>query len=202
MLSINPNERTERENYKLMTGAIIPRPIAFVTTKSSEGIVNAAPFSYFNIVSANPPLISISVQRKDGQPKDTARNIYAIKQLVVHLTSEQNVDMVNETAASLAYNDSELARTNLTEVASEVIDVPGILEAPFRMECTLEKAVTLDEYPTFDLFIVKVERFHIEEAYYDMEKGYVDEHGLQAVSRLAGNHYAKLGDIFTRARPK
>lgn len=202
MLSINPSEHTERENYKLMTGAIIPRPIAFVTTKSPEGVVNAAPFSYFNIVSANPPLISISVQRKDGQPKDTARNIYATKELVVHLTSEQNVSMVNETAVSLAYNDSELARTNLTVVASDVISVPGVIEAPFRMECTLEKAVTLEAYPTFDLFIAKVERFHIDEAYYDSEKGYVDEHGLQAVSRLAGNHYAKLGDIFTLARPK
>lgn len=202
MPTINPSEQTERENYKLMTGAIVPRPIAFVTTKSPQGVVNAAPFSYFNIVSSNPPLISISVQRKNGEQKDTARNIYATHEFVVHLTSEENVDMVNETAASLAYNDSELARTTFTLVESAAIAVPAIAEAAFRMECTLEQAVTLPDYPNFDLFIGKVERFHIDDAYYDVENGHVDEQGLQAVSRLAGNHYAKLGELFTLARPK
>lgn len=81
MLSIDPSAQTERENYKFLTGSIIPRPIAFVTTQSSNGIVNAAPFSYFNIVSANPPMISISVQRKSGEMKDTARNIMEKKSL-------------------------------------------------------------------------------------------------------------------------
>ncbi len=202
MKSIDPALQLERENYKIMTGAIIPRPVAFVTTKSKEGIVNAAPFSYFNIVSANPPLISVSVQRKSGELKDTARNILATNEFVVHLTNEQNVDNINQTAAALPYNESELDRTSFTLTASEVIDVPAINESPFRMECTLQKHVTLDDYNSFDLFIGKVERFHIAEESYSEYNGHVDEGALQAVSRLAGNHYAKLGDIFTLERPK
>ncbi len=75
MLSIDPASLSERENYKFLIGSIIPRPIAFVTTLSKDGILNGAPFSYFNIVSSNPPMISLSIQRREGQPKDTARNI-------------------------------------------------------------------------------------------------------------------------------
>ncbi|CAM5210594.1 Flavin reductase (DIM6/NTAB) family NADH-FMN oxidoreductase RutF OS=Ureibacillus acetophenoni OX=614649 GN=SAMN05877842_11242 PE=3 SV=1 [Ureibacillus acetophenoni] len=76
MITINPKDNGERDNYKLLIGTIIPRPIAFVTTKSDEGVINGAPFSYFNIVSSNPPMISVSISRKNGQLKDTARNIY------------------------------------------------------------------------------------------------------------------------------
>lgn len=202
MKSIDPKQQQERDNYKLMTGAIIPRPVAFVTTQSKEGVVNAAPFSYFNIVSANPPLISVSVQRKDGELKDTSRNILQSEQFVVHLTNEQNVSNVNETAAGLAYNESEIDKTSFTLTASEVIDVPAVNEAPFRMECTLEKHVTLDAYNSFDLFIGKVERFHIAEESYSEDNGHIDEASLRAVSRLAGNHYATLGDVFTLERPK
>lgn len=74
MLSINPNEQSEKENYKLLTGSIIPRPVAFVTSVTKDGVLNGAPYSYFNIVAANPPLISVSVQRKAGERKDTSRN--------------------------------------------------------------------------------------------------------------------------------
>lgn len=75
MLSIDPAANTERENYKFLIGSIIPRPIAFVTTISKGGILNGAPFSYFNIVTANPPMISLAIQRPEGRQKDTARNI-------------------------------------------------------------------------------------------------------------------------------
>ena len=75
MLSIDPDKITERENYKFLIGSIIPRPIAFVTTLSEDGVINGAPFSYFNIVSSNPPMISLSIQRSEGRQKDTARNI-------------------------------------------------------------------------------------------------------------------------------
>ncbi len=79
MLSIDPTSISERENYKFLIGSIIPRPIAFVTTLSEEGVLNGAPFSYFNIVSSNPPMISLSIQRTEGRQKDTARNITSLK---------------------------------------------------------------------------------------------------------------------------
>lgn len=202
MYSIDPKEQQERDNYKLMTGAIIPRPVAFVTTKSTEGVVNAAPFSYFNIVSANPPLISVSIQRKNGVQKDSAKNIADTKQFAVHVTTEHIVEDVNQTAAPLAHNDSEMRLTDFTLVESDVIDVPGVAQAKFWMECTLEQHITNEQYPTFDLMIGKVERFHIDETYYDVDNGHVDATGLQAISRLAGNDYAKVGEQFTLERPK
>src|SRR5690606_34069897 len=101
MLSINPKEISERENDTLLTGMIIPRPIAFVTTMSTEGVVNGAPFSYFNIVSANQPMLSISVQRKDGKMKDTARNIYNTQEFVGHVADHENIEKFNLASANL-----------------------------------------------------------------------------------------------------
>lgn len=204
MIAIQPKNNSERENYKLLTGTIIPRPIAFVTTISEEGVVNGAPFSYFNIVSANPPLVSVAIQRPNGNLKDTARNIYNNGEFVVHIVDQNNVKQVNETAASLPYNESELEIANLTQVTSDMINVPGIKEAKVRFECKLVQALPLinEENPGSDLFIGEVVLFHIDESIFDQDKGYIDERSLDAVSRLAGQNYATLGEIFSIERPK
>ncbi|MFB3165086.1 flavin reductase family protein [Neobacillus sp. 179-J 1A1 HS] len=202
MLSIDPSKNTERENYKFLIGSIVPRPIAFVTTLSDEGIVNGAPFSYFNIVSSNPPMISLAIQRSAGRQKDTARNIIGLKEFVVHVVDEDNVEEINKTAASLPPNESEIELANLTLVESVKISVPGVKEAKIRMECILEQSLELggQDSPGVDLIIGKVIQFHIEEEIY--EKGRIDPIGLGAVSRLAGTNYAKIGEIFSIERPK
>ncbi|RAS75271.1 flavin reductase family protein [Priestia endophytica] len=202
MLSIEPGSMSERENYKFLIGSIIPRPIAFVTTTSKDGILNGAPFSYFNIVSSNPPMISLSIQRSEGKQKDTARNIIESKQFVVHIVDEQNVEKINKTAASLAPNQSEIELANLTPVESVKISVPGVKEAKIRMECSLEHSLELggSDSPGSDLIIGKVVQFHIEQDIY--KNGRIDPSGLAAVSRLAGDNYAKIGEIFEVKRPK
>lgn len=111
MISIDPNTQSERDTYKLLIGSVVPRPVAFVTTLSADGVLNAAPFSYFSIVSSNPPLLSVSVQRKNGAPKDTARNAMQSGELVIHIVDEDTVAAVNETAANLPPDESELDRT-------------------------------------------------------------------------------------------
>lgn len=201
MFSINPENQTERENYKLLIGSIVPRPIAFVTSEASDGTLNGAPFSYFNIVSSNPPMISISVQRKNGQMKDTARNICEKQEFVVHIVDEDNVGKINETAATLAANESEVERAKLTPVPSEIVQTPSIKEAKVRYECILEKVVELgnDEVST-DLIIGRIVKIHIDSSVYD--DGKIKYRTLNAVSRLAGNDYAKIGEIFTIERPK
>lgn len=203
MKSINPKDNGERDNYKLLIGTIIPRPIAFVTTKSDEGVINGAPFSYFNIVSSNPPLISISISRKNGQLKDTARNIYQSGEFVVHIVDQENVKQINETAASLPPNESELEIANFTQVRSDLINVPGILESKVRFECKLVKAIPLkdEENPGSDLIIGEIVLFHIDESIYE-ENGRIHIEKLGAVSRLAGTDYATIGDIFSIERPK
>ncbi|WP_043930696.1 flavin reductase family protein [Bacillus sp. EB01] len=202
MISIYPASNAERENYKFMIGSIVPRPIAFVTTLSKDGVLNGAPFSYFNIVSSNPPMISLSIQRNGGRIKDTARNIFENKEFVVHIVDEDNVAKINETAASLPPDESEVEVAGLTPVASMKVSVPGVQEAKVRMECVLETSLELGggEDPGCDLLIGRVVQFHIDEEIY--EKGRIDPRGLAAVSRLAGANYAKIGEIFPIERPE
>jgi flavin reductase (DIM6/NTAB) family NADH-FMN oxidoreductase RutF len=202
MLPVDPDHLSERENYKFLIGSIIPRRIAFVTTASKDGVLNGAPFSYFNIVSSNPPMISLSIQRSGGKQKDTARNILESGEFVVHIVDEQNVGKINQTAASLAPDESEVELAQLTPVKSVKVSVPGVKEAKVRMECVLEHALELGggDVPGCDFIIGKVVQFHIEDSIY--HNGRINPEGLAAVSRLAGNNYAKVGEIFEIERPK
>ena len=201
MIHIQPNDLTERENYKLLIGSIIPRPIAFVTTVGEDRTVNAAPFSFFNIVSSNPPMLSVSVQRKNGKMKDTSRNAKAQKQFVVHIVDEDNVAEINKTAANLAATESEIDVTNLTLVDSTVVDIPAVKESKVRFECELVQALELGDNGQVgcDLLIGRIVAYHIAEEVY--EGGKINPEKLAAISRLAGNDYAKIGDIFTIERP-
>lgn len=203
MLTFSPDQLTAKEKYKILIGSVIPRPIAFVTTQSDEGVVNLAPFSYFNMVTYRPPVLSIAVQRVEGQMKDTARNIMANKQAVVHVVDEENVEEVNKTSAPLGPEESELEVSNFTLAPSASIQVPGIKEAKVRYETELLEAVTIyDEgIATADLILLKIVHYHVDEAVYNAESGYVSAEALGAVSRLAGNDYAKIGEIFSLVRP-
>ncbi|MGG0176885.1 flavin reductase family protein [Gottfriedia acidiceleris] len=201
MKSFSPADISERDNYKFLIGGIIPRPIAFVTTESNEKVLNGAPFSYFNIVTSNPPMISVSVQRQNGKQKDTAKNAIEKKEFVVHIVDESNVEAINKTAAALPSTESEVELAGLTPVESVKVSVPGVKESKIRMECVLEQSIPLGkDNEACDLLIGKVVYFHIEDEIY--ENGRIDANGLKAVSRLAGNDYAKVGEMFTIDRPK
>lgn len=203
MVSIDPADQSVQDNYKLLIGSIIPRPIAFVTTLSSEGVVNAAPFSFFNIVTANPPMIAVSVQRRGVVQKDTARNAISASEFVVHISDESYVEAINATAASLPPDESEVVLAGLTTIPSDSISVPGIAEARIRMECVLEQALQLGgtaDAPACDLLIGRVVRFHVDDNLID--KGRIHANELKPVSRLAGSDYAKLGEQFSMDRPE
>jgi flavin reductase (DIM6/NTAB) family NADH-FMN oxidoreductase RutF len=148
-------------------------------------------------------MVSISVQRKNGQYKDTARNAMENGAFVVHISDESYIRQINVTAANLPPEESEVSLAGLTSVASENISVPGIAEARIRMECVLEQAIPLggvEGSPACDLLIGRVVRFHIDEALSD-DRGHIDASALKPVSRLAGNAYAKLGEVFEIERP-
>lgn len=202
MLNIDASMNTERENYKLLIGTIIPRPIAFVTTLNEDGSVNGAPFSYFNVISSNPPMISLAIQRRQGEMKDTARNILREKEFVIHGVDKDNVTEINKTAASLPPEESEISLTELTLTDSQSIRVPGIMESKVRMECILETSLSLgnDEGPTTDLLIGRILRFHIHEDIH--EAGRIDPLKLEPMSRLAGISYAGIGEIISMERPE
>lgn len=203
LLSFSPEELTEKEQKKLLIGSVIPRPIALVTTMSKAGIINVAPFSYFNIVTYNPPMLSIAVQRVNGESKDTARNILENKEAVVHVVSEENVVAANKSAASLGPEESELEIAGFTAVPSKAIKLPGINEAKVRFETSLYESLVIyneDNIATTDLLLLTVEHFHIDESVY--HDGYISAEKLRAVSRLAGSDYAEIGKVFTLERPE
>ncbi|HHP7501544.1 TPA: flavin reductase family protein [Staphylococcus aureus] len=202
MYTFDAQSLNARENYKLLIGSIIPRPIAFVTTLNQDASVNAAPFSFFNIVNNHPPMIAIAVQRAGGKRKDTALNIERTGDFVVHITDEDNVQDINETAAPLAYGDSELSLTELSLVTSTTIKTPGIKDAKMRFECKLSQMILLgDALDGADLIIGEIVAYHIDDSIYEGDFK-INPHALQAVSRLAGNDYAKLGETFTIKRPE
>ncbi len=203
MLKFDPEKLTERQNYKFLTGTVIPRPVAFVTTVSEAGTINGAPFSYFNIVSSEPPMISVSVRRNNGRLKDTARNIKQRGEFVVHIVDRTNVEKVNQTAATLPPDVSEVEKAGLTPVQSDKISVPGVKEAKVRFECRLVEALELGKNGQVgtDLIIGEIVRYHIDENIY-YQNGRIDQAELEAVSRLAGHNYATIGEIFTLERPK
>ncbi|MBH0162435.1 MULTISPECIES: flavin reductase family protein [Fictibacillus] len=203
MKSIDPQNLSIKENYKFLTGSIIPRPIAFVTTLSSDGVLNAAPFSYFNALTSDPPLIAISIGRKDGKQKDTSRNADELGEFVVHIPDETYIEAVNITAANLEPDQSEVELANLTKVKSVKVGVPGIAESKIRMECVVEQIIPLGgtpDKPSTDLLIGRVVHYHIsDELYHD---GRIDADKLRPVGRLAGTNYVKLGEIFSLERPQ
>lgn len=198
---LDPKDLTQRENYKLLIGSIIPRPVAVVSTQSADGIVNIAPFSFFNIVSSEPVILSLAIQRKEGELKDTARNLLATKEAVVHILDQTNVQEANKTATLLPADQSELTVSGFTTTASKTIAVPGLKEASVRLETILHQHVPIkkDQQTTADLLLLEVVGYQIAEDVY--QDGKIDPRALQAVSRLAGNSYATIGEIFDIKRP-
>lgn len=203
MLNFSPQELTAKEKKKFLIGSVIPRPIALVSTVSGTGVVNVAPFSYFNIVTYDPPMLSVAVQRADGASKDTARNILENKEAVIHGVGTENVEAANTTSAPLGPKESELDIADFTTVESKTVKVPGLDESKVRFETELYDAVVIyndDGIPTTDVLLLKVKHYHINETIY--KDGYIDPLKLGAVSRLAGNDYAELGRMFTVERPE
>lgn len=192
---------SDMQNYKLLSGSIIPRPIAFVTTQNLKGDINAAPFSFFSVVNHTPPMIAIAVQRTKGNRKDTSINIEQSGEFVVHIPDEAIVNDVNETAAPLEYGVNELKRTSLSMIDSDLIKVPAIKEAKVRFECKLHQIVQLGNKDNgSDLIIGEIVVYHIDEEVY-FEDSKIDANQLNPVARLAGNDYSLLGQTFTVNRP-
>lgn len=201
MKEIRPEVLSQKENYKLLIGSIIPRPIALVTTESDDNVLNIAPFSFFNVVSSDPPILSIAVQRVNGEMKDTARNIVQNKEAVVHIVDTDNVRDANQTAALLSHEESELERTNFETVDSVEVSVKGLKQSKVRFEAVLYDDIVIekDGQSISDLLLLEVKYYHFDERIYN--DGYINKEELNAVSRLAGNDYAEIGHTFTIERP-
>lgn len=197
---------TNTQAYKFLSGSIIPRPIAWVTTfNSDESVLNAAPFSFFNAVAAELPLVSLAILRENHLPKDTAKNILATKELVIQLVNDSLVEKMNQTAASLDSSQSEVLANQLETVASQSVRVPGIKEAPIRFEGKLYQHVTIKDSADqiiSDLFIIEITDFYFHPTIFDPKTAYINPQAFQPIARLAGQTYAHIDHLFNLQRPQ
>jgi flavin reductase (DIM6/NTAB) family NADH-FMN oxidoreductase RutF len=187
--------------YQLLVSLVTPRPIALVTTLSPDGKVNAAPFSFFNVLGAQPPIVAFAPgDRDDGTPKDTALNVRTTHQFVVNLVDENIAEAMNRCAASLPYGENELVHAGLTAAPSSSVKPPRIAEAPASLECV--------EWGTLQIgnnrvVIGVVKRLHLREELFNAEKKRINTDKLFLIGRMAPPHwYCRTRDRFEMIRPE
>jgi flavin reductase (DIM6/NTAB) family NADH-FMN oxidoreductase RutF len=201
-MQFNPDELHQKEVYKLLTGLIIPRPIAWVSTINEDGITNLAPFSYFNAVGDDPPHVMISISRSGNLNKDTLNNILQNKEFVVNMVTEDLAEKMNLTAYPLQLHESEFVFADVAKGVSVKVKPPLVAESPVSMECVLVHHYNLENHKNggSTIIIGRIVHFHIQDDIL-LENFYVNLENYQPISRLAGANYAKLGELFSIERP-
>jgi flavin reductase (DIM6/NTAB) family NADH-FMN oxidoreductase RutF len=185
---------TEYQRYKLMASLIVPRPIALITTLSPTGVVNAAPFSMFNMLGEEPPIVMVSINRlQDGQLKDTAGNIERTKEFVVHLTDEAMAEQMHRCGDRLPADVSELDAVGLTTLPSTAVKPPRIAQAPVAFECTLWETLQTDSR---QIFIGQVRWLHARDGLIDTETWRVRLQDYFPVARFGASYYVTTRDRF------
>jgi flavin reductase (DIM6/NTAB) family NADH-FMN oxidoreductase RutF len=200
---VDPGATDTRDVYKLMIGAIVPRPIAFVSTLSADGVPNLAPFSFFTGVSANPPVIAFSpmIRSSDGRKKDTLNNIEATREFVVNVVSEEFAEKMNMCSEEFPPEVDEFKISGLTPVPSDLVKPARVRESHINMECRLVEVVHVSPKPLGGSIVLgEVVRFHVDEAL--IENFRIDPDKLRAFGRMGGNSYARTTDRFELIRPK
>jgi len=198
--SFDFSDLTPREAYKVMIGTIVPRPIAWVTTVSPEGVVNAAPYSFFNCLSADPPILALGVENKpDRSFKDTAYNIRMTECFTVNIVDRANVEAMSVTAAGFEPEVDELEMAGLTAAPGLRVASPRIAEAPVAFEC--ERYLGIQVSSAREIILGRIVMAHIREDIIDPATCYSDHAKLDAIGRMGGNGYAGTLDYFDWPTP-
>lgn len=201
---LDPADVSWVEVYRRLTEIVVPRAIALVSTVDDSGRPNLAPFSFFTVVSSNPPFIAFSPHRagRSGTKKDTLRNLEAVGEFVVSATTRQIADRVNACAASLPYGESEFQHSGLTPIPATRVRPPLVEESPVNLECQL---VDLHSYGekggAGTLAVGRVVLLHMKEMVLD-EEGRVVPDRLEAVGRMGGDLWVETGLTFPMDRPE
>lgn len=199
-MEIDLTAETPSESYKILASLVTPRPIAWVTTLNEDGSANAAPFSFFNVFGADPPLLGFAPgNREPGMPKDTARNLRRTREFVVHMVDEDHADAMNQTAAGRPYGDSEVIAAGLATAASATIDTPRLRDAVVAMECR--------EWGTLEigrnrLVLGLVRHVHVRDGVLDPETRYIHPSRYAPIGRMESpDGYCRTTHRFHMARP-
>ncbi|SNY96920.1 flavin reductase family protein [Halomonas sp. hl-4] len=187
--------------YRLLSGTICPRPIAWVATQDRQGNANLAPFSFFNVVSVDPPVLGFSpLQNGQGRSKDTVRNLEENPECVVHISSEALIDALNTTSASLSPGEDEFMLAGLEKATMAGVSVPRIASAPVAFGCRLRDIIRFGDQPMAgNLVLANVISLHLDDAIWDGRHVKLDV--LTPIGRLAGSDYIRTTDRFALQRP-
>jgi flavin reductase (DIM6/NTAB) family NADH-FMN oxidoreductase RutF len=181
--------------YRLVVGCAVPRPIAWITSMNADGRINAAPFSSYNYVATHPPMLAVNIGTRDGELKDTARNIRETREFVVNVATEATLEIMHASAAEYPPEISEAELLDIPLLPSHHIKAPRIASSPVQMECRLDQVIALGTgFNT--LYIAEIVAFHLSPAIYDGRR--VDSVKMRPIARLGGPFYAALGEIFDR----
>ncbi|CAN5842402.1 flavin reductase family protein [soil metagenome] len=201
-MEISADTLHSQQIYKLMTGSIVPRPIAWVSTLSQDGSANVAPFSYFNAVSADPPVLLFSAGLHTAdRPKDTLRNVQETGEFVVNIVTESVVEAMNASAVAAPYGVDEFEFAGVTPAPSKRVSAPRVLESPVNFECKV-----LDIYrvggdaATNSVVFGEIVHIHVDDELL-LDDYKIDPVKLRPVGRLAGTTYSRVRDLFDLRRP-
>jgi flavin reductase (DIM6/NTAB) family NADH-FMN oxidoreductase RutF len=202
-MEINAAETPHNSIYKILTGAVVPRPIAWVSTLDADGKPNLAPFSFFNAVCSNPPtlLFCPSIRGTDGARKDTYHNVRATGEFVINIVTEDTAAAMNISATELPSGANEFEMAQLTPAPSMRVKAPRVLESPVNFECKLTQIVEIGDGSPGSGAIIIGEVLHVHVAAEVMLPDYkIDIAKLKPIGRLAGFNYARISDIFEMKR--
>jgi flavin reductase (DIM6/NTAB) family NADH-FMN oxidoreductase RutF len=198
-MQIRSTELSPEQTYKLLTGVVVPRPIAWISTLGEHGTVNLAPFSCFTFVSNKPPMVGVNIGRKAGTRKDTAHNIHASREFVVNIGDDTMIDAIHLSAIEHPPEISEVELLGLATSPSVAIAPPRLRDVPVSLECRLHTIIPFGD--TGAEFVVgEVLVFHVRDGL--LRDGKIDTAGLRPVCRLGGPNYAGLGQIITKGAIK
>jgi flavin reductase (DIM6/NTAB) family NADH-FMN oxidoreductase RutF len=184
-----------RAIYKLLIGTVVPRPIAWVTTVDARGRVNAAPYSFFNCLSADPPILALGVENwADMRFKDTAHNIRMTEEFTVNIVSDALLEAMNVTAIPFPADVDELKAAGLTAIAGAHVASPRIAEAPVSFECRRHVGIAVGK--SREIVLGRVVAMHVRADLVDPENFYIDQLGLDAIGRMGGHGYARTREQF------
>ncbi len=201
-MKIDPTDLNRQDAHALLVGAILPRPIAFVSTVGKDGIYNVAPFSFFTAMSSKPAVVGFGVGcRRDGTKKDTMVNIEYTKDYVINLVNEGLAEAMNQAAGEYPSHVDEFKVAGLTPVKSDLVKSPRVAESPVNMECRLMQILEFGQSPNLNSFIVgEVVVVHVrEETWVD---GVIKATQVKAIGRLGEDLYCRTKDIFEMKRPR
>lgn len=203
-MEIRPDTLPWQDAYKLLIGSVLPRPIAFVSTKNTEGVANVAPFSFFTAICADPMLVCFApmIRGTDGDKKDTLKNIESTKEFIINIVSEEICEQVNQAATDFAYGIDEFEMVGLTKIDGTTVNVPRVKESLVGLECELFELLHFGENKgAGSLVIGKVVNVHVNDDLY--ENGKINTEKLNPVGRLAGHSYTKaITDTFAIERKR